>query len=268
MTYDDLMTTEEDFEYGEYDLEQDVTPVEKQDALPYPAVSSHDSEYGKPLGFTSAAGVTPSQAIARARAGVLNNTFWGVGQCLRTVRGYYGVDSKYETAAESWEAAEHKHYAKSGTDVPRGAPVWWTGGSDGAGHVAISIGGGLCISTDWKEQGRSAYARIDDITELWGLDFKGWTREVNDVVVWRPSQPVGTVALANLKPGKRNKDVLALKKRMKEKGYGGFIVSSEKYGGGIQRAYKKYQNRLGFTGPNADGIPGVLSLKKLGFRVK
>jgi murein L,D-transpeptidase YcbB/YkuD len=73
--------------------------------------------------------------------------------------------------------------------------------------------------------------------------------------------------LSNLRPGKRNADVLELKKRLKEKGYSGFLVKSNKYGSGIKRAYAKYQHRLGYSGAAADGVPGELTLKKLGFRV-
>lgn len=255
-----------DFEYGDYDVESDVTPVPAYDAGPYQDVTKQD--VGPTDSFVNVEGVSPAQAIATARAWSKARKFVGVGECLATVRQYYAVPPKYLTAADSWQAAEHKHFAKSGIEVPRGAPVWWTGGSSGAGHVAISVGGGLCLSTDWKEPGKIDYARIDDITATWALNFKGWTRELNDVVVWRPAPAGPVVHLSNLLPGRRNDDVLALKKRLSEKGYKGFIVKSSKFGRGLKAAYAAYQRRLGYFGPNANGVPGKLSLEKLGFTVK
>jgi len=261
-----------EIDYGDdYEAPEGVVAVPTSEALPYPDVETHDDttedEAGRAVGFTSITGSTPAEAIEEARLGVIRGTFWGVGQCLKTVRGYYDVGSKYGTAASSWFAADHKHFSNDGRDAPRGAPVWWTGGTSGAGHVAISVGGGLCISTDWKRSGRADYAAINDITSFWGLDYKGWTREVNDVVVWRPRQPRDTVRLHNLRPGERNADVLKVKKALHRKGYRGFLVNSNKYGMGIKRAYAKYQRRLGYSGVNANGIPGTNSLRKLGFRV-
>ena len=220
--------------------------------------------------FTSSVGVKPKEAIATARDWSRSRKWVGVGLCLATVRQYYGVGPGVPTAAASWAMSDHKRQVKSGTDCPRGVPVYWTGGSHGAGHIAISIGGGLCYSTDWKEAGRIDIARIDEITSRWGLDFKGFTWEVNGVQVWKPAPPKATVALENLKPGKSNADVLKVKKALKKKGYGKFIlnVKSKKYGRGAKIAYAKYQQRLGFNGKAADGVPGRLSLEKLGFRVK
>lgn len=260
---------EEEFEYGDYDLEEDVTPVPASEALPYPEVEAQDDEpeEGK-LSFTSTTGSTPAEAIAEARAGVLRGTFWGIGQCLRTVRQYYDVNSRYPTASSGWANAEFKHPRSDGRDCPRGAPVWWTGGSSGAGHVAIATGGGMCISTDWARVGRADYASINDITNVWGLDFKGYTNDINGVFVWKPAPSKDSVALSHLKPGERHADVLKVKKALHHKGYKGFILNSNKYGPGIKKAYAKYQNRLGYHGPDANGIPGKNSLEKLGFKVK
>lgn len=268
------MTEEtQEFDYGDYDLPEDVTPVPASEALPYYDADSQDVNTGETAQFvglnrfTSVLGVTPEEAVDTANHWRIQRLYFGVGQCLRTVRQFYKVSSKYGTAAESWQAAEHKHFTKDGRDCPRGAPVWWTGGSKGAGHVAISCGGGVCISTDWKEPGRLAYAKIDDITTQWALDFKGYTREINDVVVWRPRVANDVVHLSNLVPGKRHADVLKVKQRLREKGYKGFLVRSNKYGRGIRKAYSEYQRRLGYSGVDANGIPGKNSLRKLGFVV-
>lgn len=264
------MPDEEEFEYGDYDLEEDVEITPASEALPYPEVDVQDDESddeSKRLGFTSVVGSTPAEAIAEARYGVLHGIWYGIGQCLKTVRGWYDVNSRYPTAASGWANAEFKHPREDGRDCPRGAPVWWTGGSRGAGHVAISVGGGVCISTDWKRAGRADYANINEITSRWGLDFKGYTNDVNGITVWKPAPVKETVHLSNLKAGKRHEDVKKVKRVLRKKGYKGFLVTSNKYGKGIQRAYSKYQRRLGYSGADANGIPGRTSLRKLGFRV-
>jgi hypothetical protein len=110
-------------------------------------------------------------------------TEWN-GLCLQFVRTCYAVDAHYPSAAEAWRAAEHKHRETDGDNVPRGVPFFWTGGSQGFGHVVISVGGGLCWSNDIKVNGGISLARIDDITRRWGLKPQGWTEDVNTVRVW------------------------------------------------------------------------------------
>lgn len=263
---------EDEFEYADYDLEdaQDALVVPATEALPYPDTEVQETEDSGPIKrtFVNPMGVTPREAIATARKWSLARKWvGGAGLCLMTVRQYYGVGAGVPTAAASWAMSDHKRRVASGVDCPRGTPVYWTGGSHGAGHIAISTGGGNCFSTDWKEAGRIDRARIDDITSHWGLNFQGYSFEVNGVQVWKPAGPIGTVHLSNLKPGKRNKDVLLLKKRLHTKGYRGFILGSDKFGFGLKRAYAKYQRSLGYSGKAANGVPGAISLKKLGFKV-
>lgn len=268
------MPADEEFDYADYDVEDDKVfslVTGPDEALPYPDVEANDdldtTTQDKVLGFTNVFGRTPEEAIAIARSWCLSGHWCGVGMCLATVRQYYGVPSGFPTAASSYWASDHKRFVRSGRDVPRGVPVYWTGGSHGAGHIAISVGGGVCLSTDWKSAGKISYAHIDDITAAWGLQFKGYTWEVNGRQVWAPAEPKPTVRLANLKPGQRNKDVLEVKQALHKKGYTGFLTKSNKWGSGVQRAYAKYQRRLGYSGKDANGIPGRESLRKLGFRV-
>lgn len=258
----------EEFDYTDYDLEELVTPVETSEALPYPDAAVQDAYAAHGVNaFVSIERVTPAQAIATARSWSLARKFMTVGFCLGTVRQYYQTPAGVATAADSWAMSAHKRQVSSGSQVPRGVPVYWTGGSTGAGHIAISIGGGFCYSTDWKEPGRIDVARIDDITSHWGLQFRGYTFEVNGVQVWAPSTTIGTVSLKNVQPKMRNADVLKVKKRLSAKGYKGFITSSSYFGAGTKRAYSKYQEHLGYVGPDANGLPGRKSLRKLGFTV-
>lgn len=261
----------DDFDYGDYDTNGVFVPVDESKAGAYPSVAQQDDVPAQ--GALSMPADSPrngEQAIAFALDESKKRTNVGIGQCLKTVRGYYGVAAKYGTAALSWQHAAHKRRVASGVDVPRGVPVYWTGGSEGAGHVAISLGGGLCLSTDWLEPGRIDVAEIDNITTKWGLNFQGYAWEVNDVEVWKPAPPKPAVSLNNLYPKKNNPDVLDIKKALKAKGYGGFVTSGKfanYFGPGLKKAYAKYQTRLGYSGKAANGIPGRISLQKLGFKV-
>lgn len=259
------VTKDEEFPYGEFDVEGEVTPVPISEALPYPGDKEQDKgDEGLGAGGTLRTG---NAAIAVARHMSENGTYVGVGYCLMTVRGYYNVSAKYSDATRSWNNANHKRHVTRGRDVPRGVPVYWTGGSSGHGHIAISMGGGLCWSTDWKRPGKIDVAYIDNITSHWGLKFQGYAWEVNDVVVWRPPAPVATVSLRNLKYGRRNDDVLKVKKQLVKKGYKNLSLKNRYFGPGLRASYKDFQRHLGYTGKDADGIPGTISLRKLGFRV-
>jgi hypothetical protein len=66
------------------------------------------------------------------------------------VRTHYNVPPAYATAASAWSKTRDRH----GSTPPKGVPVWWTGGSRGFGHVAISAGGGFVIRTDTGGRGR------------------------------------------------------------------------------------------------------------------
>ena len=259
------MTEMEELEFGDYDLpvDFDVRPIPASEALDYPDM---DQDILGGVELPGNAPNTPAEAIDRARE-MMNNRVWvGVGMCLKTVRGYYGLAAKYGSAEDSWNNAEHKVHVREGKNIPRGVPVYWTNGR--YGHIAISLGGGLCLSTDWKEAGRIDVAVIDEIGPRWGQQLQGYAWEVNDVVVWKPAPPKPTVALANLRPGTRHADVGEVKMVLRKKGYKGFIVASNKFGPGLRRAYGQYQRRLGYSGKDANGIPGRLSLRKLGFKVR
>ena len=108
------------------------------------------------------------------------------GYCLKFTRTAFGVGPLRLDAASAWAEADLRHNISSGVDVPRGAPVFWLGGSRGHGHVAVSAGAGLCWSTDWGGAGRVNLAQIDAITSQWNLDLVGWTEDINEVRVWQP----------------------------------------------------------------------------------
>lgn len=212
---------------------------------------------------------TPAQAIAFAR----RTTTFDEGMCLVFVRTAFDVPARFGSAAAAWVGAELKHPVSSGMQVPRGAPVFWTGGSKGFGHVAIGTGNGMCWSSDAAGAGRTAKVNIDELTTRFRIDFKGWTEDVNGIRVFDAgshpaSQGNPVVRLKQLQPNPRE-DVRqvqrALKRRLpkvaKDLAVDGY------FGPLTQEAYATWQRRCGFGGADADGLPGKISLQRLGFDV-
>ena len=200
-------------------------------------------------------------------------TEWN-GLCLVFVRSCYGVAAHFPSAAAAWHGAKHKHHVTDGDKVPRGVPYFWTGGSQGFGHVVISVGGGLCWSNDIKVSGGISLARINDITRRWGQTPQGWTEDVNTVRVWhRPKPPV--VDFSDLvrasrrdpeRPGDQGTqrarwDVRRLERALASKGYleAGFVDGS--YGTKTVEAMRRFQREHGFAG---DGEPTMESVRAIG----
>lgn len=97
-----------------------------------------------------------------------------------------------------------------------------------------------------------------------GINMDYFRAQVAKALAQGPS--VKTVRLSRLQPGKRNADVKLLKRRLSAKG----IASDDRsnfFGKELKSDYRAWQQRLGYRGKDADGIPGKTSLEKLGFRV-
>jgi hypothetical protein len=79
-----------------------------------------------------------------------------------------------------------------------------------------------------------------------------------------PDAPQGTFTA--------KRDVLIVEKGLKAEGFLSADLVDGHFGTSTVDAYKKWQKECGFTGADADGLPGLVSLTKLGhahgFRVK
>ena len=105
------------------------------------------------------------------------------GMCLQQVRVWYEIPSKYGDATDAWTNALGKHTGDR--NPPRGAPVFWTGGSAGHGHIVMSLGNGQVRSTDWPSSGKVGTTTIDELSNKWGsLKYAGWAEGFNGV--WIP----------------------------------------------------------------------------------
>lgn len=97
------------------------------------------------------------------------------GMCLREVRTAHGIPAVHAGAADAWRTATGRH--PNDRRPPRGATVFWTGGSNG--HIAISLGDGRIRSTDAGGKGRMGTVDLDWPRRQWGLTYVGWAEGYN-----------------------------------------------------------------------------------------
>lgn len=209
-----------------------------------------------------------AQVADKAKAYSVNGIYWGPGYCEKFCRTCAGAAALAASAADAYYAAKYRH---TGTP-PRGAFVFWTGGSHGYGHVAISDGNGWCWSTDIKRPGRVDRVAISTITTRWGLTLKGWTEDNNGVRVTGLVAAKVTVRLRNLKPGLGGagspafQDVTDLQLALRRHGMATFTATG--YFGDLTRAaVQKFQKAQGWSGSDANGIPGPHTCALLGLTV-
>lgn len=110
----------------------------------------------------------------------------------------------------------------------------------------------------------------------WGGTFRTTPDEMHFEIV-RPYDEVHTLArvirrndvvkLSRLEFGNRNLDVYMVKRRLKQMGFFTGEVTNY-FGKGLIRAYANFQQSLGYTGSDADGMPGTVSLERMGFEVR
>lgn len=115
--------------------------------------------------------VSANQAIANART----FTRYAVGRCDEFVAEIYGYGSSgYSTAVTNWQATPSGLRHPGDWNAPAGALMYWSGGSTGAGHVALSLGNGLIISTDATGPGTVGQIPARTPTDKWGHPYLGW----------------------------------------------------------------------------------------------
>lgn len=160
------------------------------DAAPAPYPDRDLQDDLDELGGPGDAPNSPREAAALGLRMVQEETWVGVGYCLRTIRSLFGVGALYPNAETAWEEADHKHRTDDPADLKAWTPIWWTNG--GNGHVALDLKrDGLCLTTDYVQSGRLGVARISALGPWCGGRLRGWTEDVNGVRVWAPRDPFG-----------------------------------------------------------------------------
>jgi len=174
-------------------------------------------------------------AVKRAKARV-GTRLAAAGYCQMFTRECYGVPASGDfdgdrdaDAVDAWKKAR-KHGRVVVTNnpraIPRGAAVYWSGGRNGHGHAAVSLGEGRCVSTDAKGPRTVAVANIDDLTRSWGLnllgyvlvDGNGWTlyRPAAPAPKAKPSRPRVRKALAGVRNALEGAKAKNTKKRLRQ----------------------------------------------------
>lgn len=115
------------------------------------------------------------------------------GMCMKFTRMMFGVGAVGDfdgdgdaDAVDGWKSAHRKHRTTDPHAIPRGVPVFWSGGRNGYGHAAPSVGGGQMWTTDLIRSGRVDLAPISLVRREWGLELLGWTEDINGVTVYTP----------------------------------------------------------------------------------
>lgn len=119
---------------------------------------------------------TRKQAVANALA----STIYSPGMCLQWTRLQFGVGPSAPDATAGWAAATKR--SPGDRNPPVGVPVWWTGGSAGHGHVAVSLGGGKIRTTD-VPSGHVGTVDLGYPERVWRLKYAGWSEDINGVTI-------------------------------------------------------------------------------------
>lgn len=175
---------------------------------------------------------------------------WG-NLCKAFCRESFDVEpSVFGSASAAWYGcdAQYRHETTNGDEAPRGRIFLWTGGSEGFGHAVVTLGGGVCLTNDWRQFGHIDFARINAITQAWSsLTPRGWVDQmdaqviVRSLVVQPASLAVPKVYVSKLHYGQRNSDsVRSLQRRF------GLIVTGN-YGGATRDRVRTWQRHQGGT---------------------
>lgn len=115
----------------------------------------------------------------RCPVGSHDNSGKGVpwlGHCAHSVACAYGRFASGWNAIDGWRGtpAKYQHAGRKAGDPPRGALVFWSGGSQGYGHVGVANGRGKFYGVDLPTSGRIGLVDIDRPRTQWGLTYLGW----------------------------------------------------------------------------------------------
>jgi hypothetical protein len=192
---------------------------------------------------------TPAQAAATYKAQTRNEP----GMCLRETRRAYKIAARESSASKAWARAIGRH--SGDRTPPYGAPVFWTGGSNGHGHIAIYVGNGYVRSSDATSPGRMGTRLLSWYAPKWGLRYAGWAEGFNGVRIpglREAPQPKptsswagGPVYVSKLRYGQRDSDsVKRLQYRLNQEVGAGLPITGN-YLAQTDAAVRKWQKKIG-----------------------
>lgn len=164
---------------------------------------------------------TRQQAVANALASATNVprycAQWTRERFLVGALGDYDGDGAAD-AEDMWKAAKIRN--ADDRNPPAGVPVYWGGGSQDNGHIAVSLGGGMIRSTDAAGAGRVGTVALDFPEKAWGMPYLGWSEDLYGNEIPDPEGDAARAAARReakiaRKKAKRS-EALALARRLKE----------------------------------------------------
>lgn len=113
------------------------------------------------------------------------------GTCQLVTRTWFGAASAGDfdgdgdaDAVDGWKSEPEIAKHRGDRKPPRGTPVAWSGGRNGYGHRAISLGHNAAgvyyiRSTDAGGVGVVATVPLSWVEEHWGLHYEGWSSTID-----------------------------------------------------------------------------------------
>jgi hypothetical protein len=102
------------------------------------------------------------------------------------------------------------------------------------------------------------FRRVRSKHEVLGFGRPAYTGKAFDLT------GVPEINIVNIRPGKRNREIELVQRALVQKVGLGHGYKPGTYDGRTQRAYAHYQRIIGFVGDDANGIPDIDSLQRLG----
>ena len=220
-----------------------------------------------------------SAAVAWIRSQVTSPTQSWHNLCQSLARQAAGADGWAPSALDAWNSIPSAHRHTS-WPPPCGSIAYWGDREPGHATFVGDINGQpVFFSNDFKRDTKVDYTPVTDSLShpFWGLRYLGW-------IDWTPSgaldiQKASTpsvkptpkptpssshvVSLANVAPGKANDDIKLMQSALAAEGENPGPIDGI-YGPHTTAAVRAWQLHLGFTGSDADGVIGRVSLTALG----
>lgn len=116
------------------------------------------------------------------------------GWCEKFVRTCFGFPAVNPSALIAWNRTKIRHADIN--NAPAGVPIFWRlhpkNKNYGLGHVALSVGGGYCISTSVGPGKSIGKVAIADLTRAWGMTPLGWTEDYHGKRIYTAPAPKPT----------------------------------------------------------------------------
>lgn len=166
-------------------------------------------------------------------------------------------------------SASHRH---TSSPPPAGSIAYYGFPDSGLGHAVFVVNGGFVWSNDIVSNGHIDRVRWDVFKSEWHLPYRGWidTCPAGELPVQRGNEPTTyrqgkKVYGSRMRPAQDDSDsVWNLQVSLIARGFEFEDGPTAYYGTHTRRCVATFQRRRGWTGKDADGIAGQVTIGKLG----